>query len=330
MPSDEIKIGDDTISPGETKHIKLKVSETFLSTPIQIPISVIYGEAEGPRLFVCAASHGDEMNGVGIIRELIYDVDHSKLNGLLVCIPVLNIPGFTLRLRYLPDGRDLNRNFPGKPEGNYAQRIANAIFTEVLQQCDYGIDIHTAGVGRSNMMQTRADMLNKEVAKIAKAYGTEIILDDVGANGTLRRTATEAGIPTISVEAGEPYKFERKYVRAGLQGVMNVLYQLNMLDGKKLEAPFQVVVKKTEWVRADRGGIIEMKTKPRKLEYEGDELCTVTNPFGKEVDVVRAPFTGMVVGVTTLPLVAPGSPICHMVKLDDSLKLVESCLKKEG
>jgi|GEM_PF-43079 len=327
---DTITIGDVKVAPGEIKHIKLKISESFFTSPIVMPVSVINGLGDGPRLLLSAATHGDEVNGVGIVRELIYSINHTNFNGMLICVPVMNITGFLNHTRYLPDGRDLNRNFPGRADGNPAQRIAHTIFTEVVSKCDFALDFHTAGDGRANMIQVRADMRDSNVKRIAKAFGSEIIIDSEGLPGTLRRSAAQSGIPTITIEAGEPHKFERKVVKQCLQGIMNVIYELGMMKGTICEPRFQVVVKKTEWVRADRGGILEMKTYPRSLEKEGNELCVITNPFGVEVGIVRAPFTGMVVGVTTRPVASPGSPICHMVKIDKTLYKVEQAIRKKA
>jgi predicted deacylase len=326
---DAFMLGDTIVLPGETRHMRLAVSESYVSTQIEIPLTIINGMAEGPIVYVCAASHGDECNGTGIARELVYGVDHSSLRGVLVVAPVLNLPGFLRNERDLPDGRDLNRNFPGKPDGNSAQRMADAIFTKMVQKCDYGLDLHTATRGRSNILQVRGDMSNNEVRRIARAFGSEIVIDEPGLAGTLRRAATESGIPTITAEIGESQRFEKELVKAGLDGVLNVLFELGMLKGKPVQPRFQVIVKKTEWVRANKGGILEMIAEPRGLVFEGDELCTITNPFGKEVGTVRAPFTGMVVGITNYPMVSPGSPICHLVKLDRTLSTVEAALRRE-
>ena len=326
---DSFVLGDTIVLPGETRHMRLPVSESYVSTPVEIPLTIINGIGEGPILMATAASHGDECNGTAIVRQLVYGVDHSNLRGVLICAPVLNLPGFLRNERDLPDGRDLNRNFPGKPDGNSAQRIANRIFTQIVQKCDYGIDLHTATRGRTNILQVRGDMSNAEVRRIAKAYGSEIVIDEPGLTGTLRRAATDGGIPTITAEIGESQRFEKHLVAAGLAGIMNVLFELGMMKGKPVPPLFQVIVKKTEWVRADRGGILEMMAGPRSLVIEGEELCTITNPFGKEMGAVRAPFTGMVVGITNYPMVSPGSPICHLVKLDKTLSTVENALRRE-
>lgn len=326
---DSFQLEDTIVLPGETRHTRLAVSESYVSTQVEIPITIVNGIAEGPVLFVSGASHGDECNGTGIARELIYGVDHSDLRGVLVVAPVLNLPGFLRNERYLPDGRDLNRNFPGKPDGNPAQRIAHAIFTKMIQKCDFGIDLHTATRGRTNILQVRGDMSNSEVRRIARAFGSEIVIDEAGLGGTLRRAATEGGIPMITAEVGEAQRFEKELVKSGLRGVLNVLSELGMLKSRTFQPLFQVIVKKTVWVRANKGGILEMIAEPRGLVSEGEELCTITNPFGKEVGTVRAPFTGMVVGITNYPMVSPGSPICHLVKLDRTLSTVEAALRRE-
>jgi hypothetical protein len=172
-------------------------------------------------------------------------------------------------------------------------------------------------------------MTNSEVRRIARAFGSEIVIDEPGLAGTLRKAATESGTPTLTAEIGESQRFEKHLVASGLSGVMNVMYELGMMKGRPVPPLFQVIVKKTEWVRADRGGILEMIAGPRSLVTEDEELCTITNPFGKEVGAVRAPFTGMVVGITNYPMVSPGSPICHLVKLDKTLTTVENALRRE-
>jgi predicted deacylase len=325
----DIVIGSIVVSPGEIAHLKVKISEGYTARPVHIPVSVINGVHPGPTVFLTAAIHGDELNGVEIVREVIYDLDHNKINGALVCIPVVNVPGFYNSSRYLPDRRDLNREFPGDPYGNAAERIAYRIF-QIIAQCDYGIDLHTASKGRSNMPHIRGDIDDPDVLRMAKAFGTEVIIDHPGTRGSLRRNAVENSIPTILLEAGEHNKFEPEIIRCGYQGVLNVLVELGVSEGDIQTPPFRVIVKTTEWVRASRGGIMDILTHPRALVYEGDELATVSNPFRKEREVIRAPLTGMVVGIATNPLVFPGSPVCHLVKLDKTLSKVEEELKKDS
>jgi len=320
-----ITIGNVSVAQGTTSHLKVKISESFTSQPVHIPISVINGAHPGPVLFIAAALHGDELNGVEIVRRLIYEVDLAQLHGALVLMPVVNVLGFEASSRYLPDRRDLNRVFPGHPSGPAAERIADKVFNIGLK-CNYAIDIHTASTGRFNMPHVRADMSNVECRRMAKAFGTEIIIDHPGVKHSMRYNLTENKVPMILLEAGQSNRFEPAMVNVGLQGVMNVLYELGMLKGEKKEPAFRVIVKTTEWVRVDNGGLLDLRARPRLLVNEGDVLAVVENPFGKERETVKAPFTGMVVGVTTNPLVFPGGPVCHLVKIDKALEKVKAAL----
>jgi predicted deacylase len=322
MPED-LKIGGKTINPGETQEILLKISEFYTAQPVNIPVTVVRGVEEGPRVFLTAAIHGDELNGVEIVRTVMTELEPGKLKGTVLCTPVLNRWGFLSHSRYLPGRRDLNRYFPGDPQGNLAARVAHKIFTEIVQQSEYGIDMHTAGVGRTNLAHIRGAMENEKVRRMAKAFGTEIIIDRPASSGTLRSAATRAGVPTILLEAGETFRFQRSMVTKGVLGVKNVLGELGMLDWTPREPSFQVIVKVSEWIRAERGGILDIRIRPGDLIYEGNEIGIVSTPFGREVTTLKSPLTGLVIGITTIPLVQPGDAICHIAKLEKTLPTVE-------
>jgi uncharacterized protein len=329
--AEELKIGGKVVSPGESQEILLKISEFYTATPVNIPVIVVRGQQEGPRLFLSAAIHGDELNGVEIVRTIMTELDPAKLKGTVFCTPVLNRWGFLNHSRYLPGRRDLNRYFPGNPEGNLAQRVAHKIFTEIVQRAEYGIDFHTAGAGRTNLAHIRGDLDNDTVRRMAKAFGTEIIMDQPAAGGTLRAAATRAGIPTIILEAGETFRFQRSMVQRGAAGVRNILGDLGMVEHAAKEPRFQVIVKVSEWIRAERGGILDLRVRPGDLLYEGNEVAMVSTPFGREVTDIKSPLTGLVIGVTTIPLVQPGDPICHIAKLEKTLPTVEKyCVEDPG
>lgn len=324
------EISGHLIPAGETREIYLKVSESFLSSNIQIPITVVRGWNPGPTAFVIAAIHGDEINGVDIVRRLIFDLDHHHLRGTLIAIPVANIPGFLAQSRYLPYHRDLNRHFPGKNRGNNAERMAHRLFHEVILKCDFGIDLHTAADGRMNLPHVRGDMSHPRVRTLARAFGATVLLDTPGQKGALRREATDAGVPTILFEAGETRKFSRKVSEEGLKGVLNVLMETGMWQGKKPKAPpFQVIVKSSDWIRTEKGGILNLEAKPGDLVYRRDVIGEVLNPFGKTVTEVRSSTTGIVIGVTTAPLAIPGTAIVHVAKLRKTLARVEKSLEGE-
>jgi predicted deacylase len=312
------------VAAGERREIYLKVSESYLARPIQIPVTVIRGRRAGPTAFVVGAIHGDEINGADIVRRLIFDVNHEKLSGTLIAIPVVNIPGFLSQSRYLPYHRDLNRFFPGDRRGNNAERIAARIFQEVVLKSDFGIDLHTAADGRSNLPHVRGDMANSKVRELARAFGSSVLVHQPGVRGSLRREATEAGVPTILFEAGETRKFSQKVSMAGLKGVLNVLSQMKMWDHHAPHRPsFQVIVKSSNWIRAEKGGILDLEVKPGELVYEDDLIGTILNPWGKTVTRIRSPTTGIIIGTTTAPLTTPGTGIIHLAKLKKALGMVE-------
>jgi uncharacterized protein len=319
------------VAPGETREIYLKVSESFLSGGIQIPVTVIRGRAPGPTGFVVAAVHGDEINGSDIVRRLIFDVDHEKLTGTLIAVPVVNIPGFLAQSRYLPYHRDLNRFFPGQHRGNNAERMAARLFKEIVLKSDFGIDLHTAADGRLNLPHVRGDMKDPRVRLMARAFGASVLVNQAGVKGSLRREATVAGVPTILFEAGETGRFSARVSQAGLRGVLNVLTAMGMWSGgEAARPPFQVIVRESDWLRAEKGGILDLSVKPGDLIYEGDVIGSILNPFGRMVTQVRSPCTGIVIGVTTAPLTVPGTGIAHIARLKKTLARVERSMARKA
>lgn len=323
---DQIEIANKVIPPGKRKQLKLKVSESFVSFPTYIPLTVFNGSKPGPKVLITAAIHGDELNGIEIVRKLIFGLDVRDISGVLVCVPVVNIYGFQNASRYLHEGKDLNRFFPGDPDKWAQWRYAFTIFNELVTKCDYVIDLHTAAEGRVNLPHIRAKMSDPNVERIARAFGTTVIMDRDGAEGTLRRSATEYGIPTITYEAGESRKFQKKVAEKGLDGVKNVLKELGMLEGDKNQSPFQIVMKSATWIRAGKGGILSINTRPGKIVRKGREIATNTNPFGEEVESITAPFNGIVIGIATAPTVTPGQGVCHLFKLDEPVKKIREKL----
>ena len=310
-----LRIGDDTIGLGEQREVHLKFSESYLGVPISVPIYVNRAKVDGPRIFLVAAIHGDELNGLGIVREFVFDHAPELLRGTLICIPVVNIYGLERHSRYMPDRRDLNRCFPGTADGSLASRLAHAIFDQVVVQCDFGIDFHTAAVRRTNYPNVRAELGDPKVRSIAMAFGCELVVDSKGPTGSLRRTAVAAGVPTIIFEAGEVWKVEPGVVEVGIRGCINVLRYLGMLEGNPEPPTFQAMIERAVWVRAEQGGILSFHARPGELVKEGDALATCHNMFGQERTILRAPVGGIVLGMTTMPAVKPGQPVYHLAVL---------------
>jgi predicted deacylase len=295
--------------------VYLPVSESYAGISLKIPLQIQRSEVDGPVVFVTAALHGDELNGTGAIRELLLDETFKLRRGSLILVPILNLLAFDRHSRYMPDRRDLNRCFPGSSSGSLASRVADTIFTELVGRCDYGIDLHTAAVRRTNYPNVRADMKNPQVAMLATKFGAEVIVDYAGAAGTLRREACLAGCPTIVLEGGEVWKVEPAIVETAVRGIKNILRHFEMIDGD-LEVPeTQMVVSKTQWVRADHGGFLQYHVRPGQVVQQDQPLATNTDLLGKHNRLMVAPFDGVVIGMTTIPAVSPGLPVIHIGKL---------------
>lgn len=324
----KLEIAGRQIAPGEVTDVQLAFSESYLGRAVSIPIRVIRAKKEGPRVFFTGAVHGDELAGIGIIRELLYGDPPELLRGTLVCVPVVNVFGMENHSRYLPDRRDLNRSFPGNTNGSMTGRVAAAVFREIISKCDMGVDFHSAAVRRTNYPNVRADMRNEAVRRMARAFGCEIIVNSRGPEGSLRRESCKSSVPTIILEAGEVWKIEPGVVETGLRGCLNILKSLGMVEGEPQAPLFQVTLEKTSWVRAQRGGFLGFHARPGDLVREGQELATNYNIFGRERATLASPTAGIVLGMTTMPAVKPGEPVYHIARLTErTVRRLEKLLR---
>ena len=312
--------GNELVAPGETRNVKLAVGESYSGMTVRIPIQIRRAKADGPVVFVTGALHGDEINGTGAIRTLILDESFQLIRGSVILVPVLNILGFDRHSRYLPDRRDLNRCFPGKRQGSLASRMARVLFDEIVRRSDFGIDLHTAAIRRTNYPNIRGHLADPGVRRIAEAFGCEILIDSEGPRGAFRREACRAGCPTIVMEGGEVWKVEPGIVESAAQGVRNVLRNLEMLDGESTTPDCQVTVTKTRWVRAELGGFLQFHIKPGDFIEKGQPLVTNSTLLGRERSVIESPYDAVVIGMTTLPAVSPGEPVCNLGKLPKGIK----------
>jgi predicted deacylase len=226
----------------------------------------------------------------------------------------------------MPDRRDLNRCFPGSAGGSLSSRCAYDLFTEIVTQCDYGLDLHSAASGRTNFPNVRADLDNVGCRKLAEAFGCELIIDGTGPDGSLRRAAVKAGVPTVILEAGEPSKIEPTVLEIGVRGVHNVLGTLGMTDDKPRKPPYQTKVTKTVWTRAQEGGLLRFHVAPGELVDKGQPLATNVGVFGHQQNVLTSPANGIVLGMTTLPLVKPGEPVCHIAVPTEPIRELREAL----
>ncbi|MFP4530395.1 MAG: succinylglutamate desuccinylase/aspartoacylase family protein [Halodesulfurarchaeum sp.] len=309
------------VDPGESVTLRYRISETYLGDPIRIPVSIVNGAEPGPTVFLTAATHGDELNGIEVVREVALDWDHSNLHGTLILLPVLNVPAFLAQQRYLPIyDRDLNRSFPGDGEGTSAKRMAETIFTNFIAPADLGMDFHTSTRGRTNMLHVRGDMANEAVARLAYAFGSHVVIDSEGSEGTLRREATENGAPTITIEMGEAHRFQRRLIDRALDGVASVFAEYEVHSNEPVQWPGWRTVIGTDaktWIRAESGGLVEMHADQGDIVSAGEPIATISNPFKTERTTVESPWTGLLVGVLENPVVYPGNPLCHLVELEE-------------
>jgi uncharacterized protein len=305
-------IADHRIKRGETADLRLKVSESYTGDDIAIPIRIIRAKKPGPVALITGAVHGDELNGTGIIRRLMFGQPPKLTRGSLILVPVVNGFGFESNSRYLPDRRDLNRCFPGSMRGSLASRIARIFFDEVVRKCSFCIDLHTAAVRRTNYPNIRADLTDPAVRKLASAFGCELIVNGKGPIGSLRREACRIGCPSIILEAGEVWKIEPGIVELGVRGVKNALINAEMLNGTIVKPRYQTRVDRTAWVRAELGGILSFHVGPGDIVEYGQPIATNVAVSGDAQSVLIAPADGIILGMATLPAVKPGEPVCNI------------------
>ena len=303
-----------TLKPGERATVDVPATALSTHTEVTMPVHVLHGRRPGPRLFVCAAMHGDEINGTEIIRRLMRQSALRRLAGTLIAVPVVNVMGFVSLSRYLPDRRDLNRSFPGSTSGSLAARLANLFLTGVVKGCTHGIDLHTGALHRTNYPQIRANLDNPESDRLATAFGAPIVINAGLREGSLRAAARKHGIPVLVYEAGEALRFEEISIRAGLRGTLRVMRALEMLPPtkqSKKRLPL-VTIRSSGWARSPCSGVLRLVTHNGALVKEGDRLGLVTDPYGETEVEVRARADGIVIGHTTLPVVNEGDALFHI------------------
>lgn len=312
---DALEICNAIVRPGERESIDLPVADLYTGTSLYMPVKVIRGKRPGPVLFVSAAVHGDELNGVEIIRRLLVQKALRSIRGTLIAVPVVNVHGFLNQSRYLPDRRDLNRSFPGSAKGSIAGRMAHTFLTEIVSKADYGIDLHTGALNRSNFPQIRANLDDPTTSDLAQSFGAPVMLNASIRDGSLRSCAADQNFPMLVYEAGEALRFDEVAIRAGLRGVLKVMRYLEMLPPVKSKRTRQivpVVAASTSWVRAPASGIVSRKIGLGTRVVEGQQLALVGDPLGEAQEKVTAPFDGIVIGRSNLPLAHEGDALFNV------------------
>jgi len=317
--NESFKINGITITPGKRTTIDLPAGRLYTHAPMTIPVHVISGKKPGPRLFISAAIHGDEINGVEIIRRLLRRPALKRLKGTIIAVPIVNVHGLINHSRYLPDRRDLNRSFPGSEKGSLAARLAYLFMHEIVAQSTHGIDIHTGAQHRSNLPQIRANMDDEETGRLARAFGAPVIISSNLRDGSLREAAAEHGIPMLLYEAGEALRFDEVSIRAGVKGIINVMRTLDMLPPSRSKSKIcfaPVVARSSSWVRASNSGIIRTMVPLGGRVKKDSLLGVVADPFGESEENITASYSGIIIGRTNLPLVNEGDALFHIARFE--------------
>ncbi|MDH5327959.1 MAG: succinylglutamate desuccinylase/aspartoacylase family protein [Gammaproteobacteria bacterium] len=308
-----------TIAPGTRTTIDLPAGRLYTHAPMSMPVHVVNGKTGGPVVFISAAIHGDEINGVEIIRRLLKMSSLKRLRGTIIAVPIVNVHGFINHSRYLPDRRDLNRSFPGSDKGSLAARLADLFMDEIVSKSTHGIDLHTGALHRNNLPQVRANVDDEDTLRLARAFDVPVIISSNLRDGSLRASAAECGIPMLLYEAGEALRFDEISIRAGVKGIINVLRALDMLPpGKsKIKHMEPVVARSSSWVRAPDSGILRALVPLGHRVKKGSLLGVVADPFGEREIQLTAPFSGIIIGRSNLPLVNEGDALYHIARFGD-------------
>ncbi|MDT0604642.1 MULTISPECIES: succinylglutamate desuccinylase/aspartoacylase family protein [Thalassotalea] len=312
---DVLRIGEFEILPGEQKKIKLPVAKLYTDADVSLPVHIIRAKKPGPTIFVSAAVHGDELNGIEIIRRLINQNKFKIIKGTVIAVPMVNVYGVVNQSRYMPDRRDLNRCFPGSAKGSLAGRVAHIFLNEIVKHCDYGIDLHTGAIHRSNLPQIRANMLDAETKELAEVFAVPVVLNSNLVDGSLRESAIKNETKILLYEAGEALRFDEFSIRAGMKGILNVLQHLGMkrkssATKRKKIVPF--IANGSQWVRANASGIVHNVVELGDQITQGQVLAEIGSPYGEVLDCVIATRSGILIGKQNIPLVQEGEAMFHV------------------
>jgi predicted deacylase len=316
-------IAGQKIPLGARVNVNVPVVSLYTDTDVNMPVHIIRSKKPGPVVLVCAAIHGDELNGIDIVRRLIQLKSMRLSSGSLILVPIVNVYGVIDQNRYLPDRRDLNRSFPGSAKGTFAGRVAEQFMKELVELCDYGIDLHTGAIHRSNLPQIRANLKDAETLRVARSFGAPVILNSELRDGSLRQAAIEKGIRFLVYEAGQALRFDEVSIRAGVKGVLNVLTALGMKKATRSKSettPY--IANNSAWVRSGDSGIVSHYAQLGDQIKAGDLLAVIRSPMGEVLSEVRAAREGIVIGKQNIPLTYEGEAVYHIAFFDEDIEKV--------
>lgn len=306
-----IQLNSQTITRGESRLINFHIARLPTHTHIDLPVHIIRGKEDGPVLLLMAGLHGDEINGIETIRRMIYDETIKLKRGTVIAIPIVNVYGFLQTSRDLPDGKDLNRCFPGSQNGSLASRVAWFVMHEILPQIDIGIDFHTGAVNRTNFPQVRCKTDNTANLELAKAFAAPFILNAEFRDKSIRKEAARKGKPIIVFEGGEAQRLDEKAILKGIKGTYRVMYHLRMIDDN-IPAENSILLSHSTWIRSKIGGIYRNFTEPGSFIHKNQVLGVVTDPYGQDEIPIHSRVEGYAIGVNYQSVINTGEPLVHV------------------
>lgn len=307
-----ITINGQQIEPGSNKTVILNSYELHTKSKIEIPVHVIHSEHEGPALLLSAGMHGEETNGIEIIRKIISRSEVLDLKcGTLIVIPVINVISFLFGSRDLPDGRDLNRCFPGSRAGSLGSRIAYDLMKHILPVIDFGVDFHTGGAKINNYPQLRCVFDFPENLALAERFSAPLIIDSTYRDGTFRMEASKKKKPILVYEGGESMRFDYLAINEGINGCLRLMNSYGMID-YELPANATVKIKKDTWVRANNSGLFHMNLNNGSHVSKDDRLGVIVDPFGETENEIISPTDGYIIGINNQPVVNQGDALIHI------------------
>ncbi|MEP3050352.1 succinylglutamate desuccinylase [Marinobacter alexandrii] len=311
-PAESFTLLGNEILPGTSTRLAWSPGIQIAGLSQPTPVLVVNGANAGPTLCLTGAIHGDELNGIEIIRRTMYDLDPEKLSGRVVGVPIVNLPGFQQGSRYLPDRRDLNRHFPGSPDGSLADRIAFSLFENIIRRCNLLVDIHTGSLKRTNLPQLRADMNNPDVATLTQGFDRMAVVHSSGSQGMLRNAAVDAGITTVTMEAGESHRIQEHQIEAGVNSLTSLMERQGMISRMFVWSDPEPVYYDSDWIRAQHGGILFSDVELGARVSEGEILGYVADPITNAQYPIRSSSNGRVIGMAVDQVVMAGFAAYHI------------------
>jgi predicted deacylase len=308
----QLTISDQEILPGEFREININIARLPSHTMIDTPIYVSRSLKDGPVLGLIAGMHGDELNGMEIVRRVLDRGLYKVQRGTVICMPVINVYGFLNYSREVPDGKDVNRSFPGRRNGSLASRVAYYLMHEVIPVIDYGVDFHTGGAMRANYPQVRAVLRDEINLELANAFCAPFTIDAAFRPNSLRREASRKGKKIIVYEGGESLRFDPHAIEEGVAGTLRLMKHLGMIDSAPEPRQENRVIWSTSWVRAKHAGLFQPNVDCGQLVHRGEWVGTITDPFGEFKEEVKSTQSGYIIGINNGPVINAGDALMHL------------------